>query len=132
MKLEHIGYLVKNIEKTAQAFESLGYQQGDIYNDDIQKTKICFLTKERETKIELVEPYPENETMIRLQKNIGVSPYHMCFETDNIEEEYNRMMDSGFVPMFQPVSAIAFDNRRICYFWKRAIGYIEIVELTKH
>ena len=42
MKLEHIGYLVKNIEKTAQAFESLGYQQGDIYNDDIQKTKYVF------------------------------------------------------------------------------------------
>lgn len=128
MKVEHIGYLVKSIDKTALEFEQIGYKKGSVFNDDTQKTRICFLTKEDDVKIELVEPYEENETMVRLQKKMGVAPYHTCFFTDNIEFEYQKMLDNGYVPMFQPVAAIAFENRKICYFWKKSIGYIEIVE----
>jgi methylmalonyl-CoA/ethylmalonyl-CoA epimerase len=37
----------------------------------------------------------------------------------------------GFTPLFSPVPAPAFGNRLICYFWKKDIGLIEIVEQEK-
>ncbi len=127
-KVEHIGFLVKSIEKTADVFKFLGYTAGEIFSDDIQRTRICFLTREGDAKIELVEPYPDNETMIRMQKKLGVSPYHVCYTTDDINNKYNTLLEQGFVPLFQPAPAIAFDNHRICYFWQKNIGYIEFVE----
>ena len=43
--IEHIGYVTKNIEKTAETFKVFGYQAGPIVDDDTQKTRICFLRK---------------------------------------------------------------------------------------
>lgn len=57
-KIDHIGYLTDNITESKDVLQSLGYDwRGQIYNDDIQKCKICFLQKQNEVCIELVEPY---------------------------------------------------------------------------
>lgn len=128
--IEHIGYVTKNIEKTAETFKILGYSLGVIVNDDTQKTKICFLKKEGEVSIELVEPYPENATMLNMLKK-GATPYHTCYTVSDVQETYERLKDLGFTPLFPPVAAPAFNNRLICYFWKKDIGLIEIVEQEK-
>ena len=125
--LEHVGYLTDNIAKTAEAFRFLGYQCDDIVNDDTQRTRICFLRKPGETNIELVEPYPENKTMMKMLKK-GVAPYHTCYTVDNIHEAHTQMAEAGFTPLFEPVEAPAFNNRKICYFWKGDTGLIELVD----
>ena len=128
--IEHVGYITKSIEKTAETFKVLGYIAGDIVNDDTQKTRICFLRKEREVSIELVEPYPENATMQKMLKK-GVTPYHICYTVPDVQVVYEQLTDLGFTPLFTPVEAPAFDNRLICYFWKNDIGLIEVVEQEK-
>lgn len=128
--IEHIGYITKSIEKTAETFKVLGYVAEDIVNDDTQKTRICFLRKEGEVSIELVEPYPENATMQKMLKK-GTTPYHTCYTVSNIQSVYDQLEDQGFTPLFSPVAAPAFGNRLICYFWKNDIGLIEVVEQEK-
>lgn len=129
-KIEHIGYITKSIEKTAESFKVLGYTVGDIVNDDTQKTRICFLRKEGELAIELVEPYPENATMQKMLKK-GTTPYHTCFTVPDVQAVYDQLKNLGFAPLFSPVAAPAFENRLICYFWKNDIGLIEVVEQEK-
>ncbi len=126
-RIEHIGYLTKDIVDTSKAFELLGYVAGEIVNDNTQQTKICFLRKEGETNIELVEPYEDNVTMQKMLSKRGSSPYHVCYEVDDIDVCYEEMLDNGFMPLFMPVEAPAFNNRKICYFSKRVIGLIELV-----
>ena len=128
--IEHIGYITKSIEKTAETFKVLGYIAEDIVNDDTQKTRICFLRKEGEVSIELVEPYPENATMLKMLKK-GTTPYHTCYTVPDVHAVYEQLTDLGFAPLFTPVEAPAFDNRLICYFWKNDIGLIEVVEQEK-
>ena len=125
--IEHIGYITKCIEKTAETFKVLGYDAEDIVNDDTQKTRICFLRKKGEVSIELVEPYPENATMLKMLKK-GTTPYHICYTVSDIHIAYEQMKELGFTPLFTPVEAPAFDNRLICYFWKNDIGLVEVVE----
>ncbi len=125
--VEHIGYVTKNIEKTAETFKVFGYQAEPIVNDDTQKTRICFLRKAGEVNIELVEPYPDNATMQKMLKK-GATPYHTCYVVEDIQQAYDQLKDMGFTPLFSPVAAPAFDNRLICYFWKNDIGLVEIVE----
>jgi len=129
-KIEHIGYITKNIEKTAETFKVLGYSAEDIVNDDTQKTRICFLRKDGEVAIELVEPYPENATMLKMLKK-GATPYHTCYTVSDVQVVYDQLKDLGFAPLFTPVAAPAFGNRLICYFWKNDIGLIEVVEQEK-
>lgn len=124
--LEHIGYITDNIVKTAEAFLLLGYKADVVVNDDTQRTRICFLTKSGATKIELVEPYEDNKTMQKMLKR-GVTPYHTCYEVDDVNAAYEEMLDHDFTPLFKPVAAPAFNNRLICYFWKSDIGFIELV-----
>ena len=125
--VEHIGYVTKDIEKTAETFKVFGYQAEPIVNDDTQKTRICFLRKAGEINIELVEPYLDNATMQKMLKK-GATPYHTCYTVEDIQPAYNQLKDLGFTPLFSPVAAPAFDNRLICYFWKNDIGFVEVVE----
>ena len=97
--IEHIGYVTKNIEKTAETFKILGYSAEGIVNDDTQKTKICFLRKKGEVSIELVEPYPENTTMLNMLKK-GATPYHTCYTVSDVQQTYEQLKESGFTPLF--------------------------------
>lgn len=64
--INHIGYLTDDIAATAKQFEIFGYCADEVIHDDIQRTRICFLRKEGELVIELVEPYADNKTMQRM------------------------------------------------------------------
>ena len=130
LKVEHIGYLTDSIRDSISTFLTLGYHQvGEVINDDTQRTKLCFIEKNEETPIELVEPYEDNAKMQKLFKRQGgIGPYHICYSVDQIDAAFDNMSYLGYLPMFAPVEAIAFNNRRICYFWKKSIGYIELVE----
>ena len=57
----------------------------------------------------------------------GVTPYHMCYEVEDIDKEYGELIANNWTALFMPVKAPAFDNRRICYFWNSEIGFIELV-----
>lgn len=128
-KIDHIGYLTGDISQTSKAFEILGYSSDNIVNDDIQQTKICFLHKEGEVNIELVEPYEENKTMQKMLTKRGVTPYHICYEVNDIDAEYNELITKNWTALFKPVEAPAFGNRKICYFWNSEIGFIELVNI---
>ena len=127
MKLDHIGYLTGDIEASAKAFEGLGYNKGQTYPDDIQKCFICFLRSECNT-IELVQPYEDNVPMNKMLKKRGVSPYHLCFEVEDVQQTFSTLAEKeGWAPLFAPVKAIAFNNRLITYFLNAETGYIEFV-----
>ena len=128
--IDHIGYVTKSIERSAETFKILGYSAMDVICDDTQKTKICMLRKEGEVSVELVEPYPENATMLNMLKK-GTTPYHTCYTVPDVQATYVELKELGFTPLFPPVAAPAFNNRLICYFWKKDIGLVEIVEKEK-
>lgn len=127
-KLDHIGWLTDDIEATISSMEFLGYVQTPIVDDYTQQCRICFVNKPGEVRIELVEPYENNKTMQKMIKKQGCGPYHTCHIVENIDYAYSEMVDNGYIPLFNPVPAPAFNGRRICYFIKQEIGYIELVE----
>ncbi len=127
LKIHHIGYLTDDIIQTAKEFKNHGYCVDEIVHDDIQKTHICFLRKLNDITIELVQPYEDNRTMNKMVVKRGVSPYHICYESDNVFDDYNRFVEMGYTPLFRPVPAKAIDDKLICYFWKSEVGFIEIV-----
>ncbi len=126
--LDHIGYLTGDIASTARELETLGYHAGSITDDDTQRTRICLLTCPDNVTIELVEPYETNKTMLKMLKTRGVAPYHLCYRVDDIGQAHDELVEKGWTALFAPVPAPAFDGRRICYFWNRDTGFLELLE----
>lgn len=133
MKLHHIGYVVEHIEETQQNFEALGYEVSqEPVNDDIQKCRIAFIAREGEPMIELVEPYENNKSLRKMLTQRGNTPYHMCYEVDDVEALFDELSETeGWMPLFRPVEAAAFENRLITYFYNAQIGYVEFVNSVK-
>ena len=129
MKLHHTGYLTGDLKKTAKSFELLGYVAQTVFDDTIQRCFICFLKREEgEALIELVQPYEDNKTMQKMLAKRGVSPYHLCYEVEDVQATYDKLSETeGWLPIFAPVEAIAFENRKITYFMNAETGFVEFV-----
>lgn len=127
IKLDHIGYAVKDINATAQIYINGGWVLSNIFEEKVQNANIAFLTKDGFPTIELVAPLEGKSPVDGFLQKVGVSPYHICYEVDDIDEAVENLFDEGFVPLFMPVESTAMENRRICYLFNAKTGYIELV-----
>lgn len=129
MKIHHIGYLVKNIEKAASSFEKQGFEkEGECVYDSIRDIDILFM-KNEETRIELVSPKSEHSLVFDLLKKNGTGPYHICYECEDLEEGMERMRGAGFTPTDEPLPAPALSGNRVVFLFSRVQGLIELLEV---
>jgi len=128
MEFEHYGYVVAEIDKTAKEFEFFGYKKGEKLYDEKLQVEICYLINSNGGKIELIHQLNPDSLEQKLLKINGVSPYHICFKTSDIFSDYKKLISEGYTALFEPVEVKALGGKKICYFHKAEIGYIELVE----
>ena len=127
-RFHHIGYVTDSIDNTCKMYINTGYESTMVIEDTIQHVNICFLTKEGFPTIELIEPADEKSSVNKLLKKNGVSPYHICYEVEDINAAFEELIAAhGYTPLFRPVEAIALENRLISYLYHKSIGLIELV-----
>ena len=127
ISINHIGYAVKDIETTAKLYVEAGWRLSEIYEEKVQNARIAFLTKEGMAKIELVAPLEGESPVDNILKKMSVTPYHICYDVDDIDEAVEDLFDEGFRPLFMPVESVAMDNHKICYLFHQHVGFIELV-----
>ena len=127
----HIGIAVTDITKTASFYVSCGYRQSETIFDPIQNINICWLSKDNSPIIELLQS-PNNEKPSPvdhvLQKNGGVTPYHICYQVEDIEASIHELRRHHFIILGKPVNAIAIKSSKVCFLFSKATGLIELVE----
>ena len=128
LKIHHIGSLVKKLDAAILSFKNLGYQitQDTVY-DDIRKVNICFLQKDNYC-IELVSPTSEDSVVSGLLKKYKNCPYHICYETENFDEDYQTLLSSGFISIDAPTPAPALQNREVVFLTSPSMGMIELTK----
>jgi methylmalonyl-CoA/ethylmalonyl-CoA epimerase len=128
VKIHHIGYLVKNIEKAKAEFSSLGYRaQRPACYDASRDVDICFL-RNGEYVVELVSPRSEASVAWRLSKRLGDAPYHICYESDDFDADVERFKNRNYTIVSDVAEAIALDRRKVIFLSGRNLGLIEIAE----
>ena len=70
-EIDHIGYAVHDIQKTAQYYVDGGWSLSEIYDENVQNTKIAFLTKVGMPTIELVSPLDGESPVDNIQSIVG-------------------------------------------------------------
>ena len=128
MTFHHIGIACYNIEDTAAFYISQNYSLTETVYDSIQNVHIAFLSKADNPLIELISPHDEASPINKnLQKN-GVSPYHICYETLDLDSSILELKKQKFLVVSKPSPAVAFDGRRVCFLFNKSVGLIELVE----
>ncbi len=129
----HIGYAVADIEKSLLKYKQIGYYQSSPVYDDLDRSvQITFIRSfdERFT-IELIAPMSDDSPVsgiLKQMKNVS-SPYHICYEVDDMDEAIINLKNKNFILTKNPAKAIAFDDRKVVFMVNREVGLIELVEL---
>lgn len=138
MRLHHVGYLVKNIEKSLPAFLALGYTPvslagGDslryLYYDDTRQCDICFLRQYDWDCIyvELIAPRSPSSPIWGLLSTYKNTPYHLCFESKDLENDISSLKMSGWLVFQTAAPAPAIGDRPVVFLVHRSAGIIELV-----
>jgi len=127
-RFHHIGIAVFDIDKTARYYIGAGYTKTETIFDPIQGVYICFLKKESMPMVELLAPKDLSSPVSKTLQKSGVTPYHNCYEVDNIEYAVRDLKKLHFVSIIKPVEACAINNKRVCFLFNKDIGLIELVE----
>lgn len=127
ISIDHLGYAVRDIHESAAPYVAAGWKLSEIYNEEVQHTKIAFLTKPGMTTIELVSPLDGPSPVDNILQNNGVAPYHICYVVKDIMQAVEDLYEEGFKPLFMPIESVAMENRKICYLYHLDVGYIELV-----
>jgi methylmalonyl-CoA/ethylmalonyl-CoA epimerase len=77
--------------------------------------------------IELVAPAGDDSPVKKLLEK-GIGTYHLCYEVDDIGEALEHVRSQGCLVVSEPVSAVAFEGRRIAWFYTPTRQLTELVE----
>ena len=127
MKIDHIGYAVRDIDKAKKSFETLGYVFEETIEDRDRNIYIAFGEMDG-YRIELVAPISEESPVDMHLSKIGPTPYHICYKSDNIEADIESLTANRYKVLIPLAPAIAFGNKRVVFMYSLAVGLIEIVE----
>jgi methylmalonyl-CoA/ethylmalonyl-CoA epimerase len=124
----HVGIASKSIQSTSLLYTEAGYNATDTVFDPIQNVNIAFLEKAGSPLLELVEPVDKTSPVYNILKKVGVSAYHFCYEVDNLQSAIEVLEEKDFRVLMEPVEAIAFNYRKICFLYHIDAGLIELLE----
>lgn len=130
MKIDHIGYAVKRIDRAIIAFQKLGYEFEPVIDDTDRNVKLAFGSKDG-YRIELVAPLDkklESPVDQYLSNAVG-TPYHICYESESLDAEIEELKTQGYKVVIEPRPAVAFDGRRVVFMINIGFGLMEIVEV---
>ena len=126
--IHHIGYLVKKMDAAIDSFLRLGYTVSrDTVYDSIRNIHICFMEKDGYT-IELISPSASTSVAAGLMKKYKNSPYHICYETQDLDDMLARLTAGGYAAIDAPAPAPALDGRRVVFLVNPFLGMIELLE----
>lgn len=131
LRFSHLGIAVSNIEKALSVYQELfGYTPvSGPFDDPIQKVSVCLVGTDvpGNPVIELVAPVDDDSPVSKMLAR-GVGAYHVCYEVDDIDQTLRDVRAKGCVVVTEPVPAIAFEGRRVAWFYTPTRQLVEIVE----
>lgn len=143
MRMHHVGYYVKDIDKSRKKYEQLGFSVSkrvgnqEVQSDYGRNIKILFMENRVDSvMIELVELLDESKKspldFIR-KGNAGnysdTIPYHICYEVEDIDRAVEELRKQHFVVINpkEETTDVLF-HKNVTFLFNKAAGIIELIE----
>ena len=129
LKLEHLGFAVKDLSQAEKLFtELLGstpYKQERVDSESV----VTSFFKLGEIKLELLEAIDEGSAISGFIEKRGEGLHHIAIEVEDIEQEMKRLSDLGFHVLYQNPKAGA-DNKLVNFIHPKSAGGV-LIELCQ-
>lgn len=135
MKFDHVGVVVSNIDQYFHNFLRPVCKVnclGETFIDYNQQSKVAFAVTDNQVRIELIEPLNGLGPVAEIVKQKRGGLHHICFLADEFEKDMKNFQENGCLMISPPKSAVAFDNRRVVFFFTPSLEVIELVEEVKN
>lgn len=107
MKIDHIAIAVNDVEAAAKEYqEALGVSKLEYETVESEGVRVAILYLEN-GRIELMQPTGDDSPIKKFLEKRGEGLHHMALETDDIEQQVDRMTSCGirFLGKIRPGSA---------------------------
>lgn len=125
MRINHIGVIVKDINKNISIYLNMGYYLQDfIKYDHIQGNRIAFMVSDYSPNIELIEPIDEHSSIY----NFKFGYHHICYEATPGEDIIQKFKSMRIGKIFtKPIIAPALDNREVVFACLQNGTFVEFI-----
>jgi len=119
MKLDHIGFVVENIDEFTTVLKTIGFTDATRPVPDYDKNvnaSFVPVGQDENIYLEVLEPVDERSAVYNFLKKTGGGLHHLCFEVDDIEQVSKRLEVQGFKMVSPPTDCTAYDENlgRVC------------------
>lgn len=126
IRVHHIGYYVKDINKATIMLETLGWKFNEAYRDDTRGIILAFGRMGDEC-IELVQADRDGSEVDGMKKG-QAKPYHVCYEVNDIQVTCDKLKKEHRCVQINKIDYSTIDNKRIVHMYSRDIGVFELIE----
>ncbi|GBD97704.1 4-hydroxymandelate synthase [bacterium BMS3Abin06] len=129
MIIDHIGIVVKSIEKGIEHWEKVfEYKKmTNVVINSRQKVRVVFLSKENSLTVKLIEPTDESSPTYKFARK-GGGLHHICFKCEDMNKELKRFSEKGLRVLAAPQPGEAFGNENIAFVYAKQGLNIELIE----
>ena len=132
MTIDHIGYAVRSLDRALGVFGGLGFRFDGPIEDADRNIRLAFGEKDG-YRVELVAPLERSapSPVDAYLSKIGPTAYHICYASENMEQDIALAQKQGFRVVIEPAPAVAFGGRRVAFLMDLACGLVEIAEVCE-
>ncbi len=125
LPVNHIGMVVKDIDRY---IKNSWYEQAHkrVF-DPIQRAHIALIELPGQPDIELIQPEDEQATTFNFLKKTGGGLHHICYEAPDQIVLEELMVRFHIKPIFGPVEAVLFENRKVLFGYNRNREIVEFL-----
>jgi len=129
MKIDHIAIAVNDVEESAKVYQqALGVDNVEFETVESEGVKIAIIELEN-GRIELMQPTNDSSPIKKFLDKKGQGLHHLALDTDNIEDEVERMEGCGiqFLGKIRPGSA----GTKVTFIHPKSLNGV-LAELCSH
>lgn len=128
LKFDHLGIIVKSIEKAIPLYVSLGYAiDGEIFCDEQQQMRGIFLVKPDEPRVELIEDLSASKALTKMINTPCGRIYHLAYRVANLEANLNEILNTLNVRLLSPIKDGSY-YKKVCFVFSQDMQILELVE----
>ena len=136
LEFDHLGVIVKSIEKEIPIYQRLGYfQECEIFKNENQQMIGVFLDLKTSVKIasgggfriELIEDYSESRWLKLLLNTECGRVYHIAYKVENLEENFEKILVELKARVLSPIKPSTY-FKNTCFLMLSNLQIIELVE----
>ena len=129
MKIDHIAIVVNDVEESAKVYQqALGVDNVEFETVESEGVKIAIIELEN-GRIELMQPTNDSSPIKNFLDKKGQGLHHLALDTNNIEDEVERMEGCGiqFLGKVRPGSA----GTKVTFIHPKSLNGV-LAELCSH